>query len=147
MLCFLKNSKFEFLAFIFWIYNFNFVSCHVMWMLKLIPHLSLYCSHFKFSSIIPLDDISSEFGQNCNFLFLAFFFSIVPFYFVFMAALKIIPDLSFYYSHFNGLKFDMLICILTTFGTDFGHGLLIFLFLVTFWLSETGKIWGVGGIS
>ena len=26
---------------------------------------------------------------------------------------------------------------------DYGHGLLIFLYLVSFWLSETGQIWGL----
>ena len=75
----------------FWIWIFgNFfkfvtltLSCvHVMWMLKLIPNLSFYCSHFWFSMMIPLDDllnISSGFDQNYTFLFLAFFFSIVLF--------------------------------------------------------------------
>ena len=26
---------------------------------------------------------------------------------------------------------------------DYGHGLLIFLYLASFWLNETGKIWGL----
>ena len=54
-------------------------SCvHVMWMLKV-----LYCSNFKFSMMIPLDNllnISYRFGQNCNSVFSAFFFQLHPFY-------------------------------------------------------------------
>ena len=55
--------------------------------------------------IIPLDDLlnrSSGFGQNCNFLLLAIF-SNVPFHVVFVVAsnTKLIPDLSFYCSHFE----------------------------------------------
>ena len=70
-----------------WIFGnfFKFVtltlSCvHVMWRLKLIPHLSFYCSHFWFCMMIPLDgllNISPGFCQNCKFLFLANFFTCV----------------------------------------------------------------------
>ena len=68
-----------------WIFGnfFKFVTLtlacvHEMWMLKFIPHLSFYCSHFLFSMMIFLDgllNVSSRFGQNCNFLFLAIFFN------------------------------------------------------------------------
>ena len=56
--------------------------------------------------MIPLNGLvntSSEFGQKCNFVFLAFFFSIVPFHLVFVVAskIKLIPHLSFYCSHFE----------------------------------------------
>ena len=50
----------------------NLYSVHVIWMLKLIPDLSFYCSHFQFPMMIPLDgllNVSSGFGQNCKFLF------------------------------------------------------------------------------
>ena len=38
-------------------------------------------------------------------------------------------------------------CILTTFRTVHGHGLLIFVILALFWLSEMGQIWGFRAIS
>ena len=53
--------------------------------------------------MIPLDDllnIRSEFGQNCNSVFLSFFFSIVPFHLVFVVASKI-KLITFYCSHFE----------------------------------------------
>ena len=43
----------------------------------------------------------------------------------------------------NGLKFDMLMYLDRLQNwLIYGHGLLIFLVLVLFWLSETGQIWG-----
>ena len=50
-----------------------------MWMLKLIPHLSFYCSHFKFSVMIPLDGLPNKgtgFDQSYIFLFLAILFQL-----------------------------------------------------------------------
>ena len=69
-------------------------------------HPSFYCSNFKFPMMIPLDDIlniSSGFGPNYNFVFLAFFFSIVHLYLIFVVAskLKLIP---FYCNHFGWPK-------------------------------------------
>ena len=68
---------------------------YVMWLLKVDLHLQL---------LISYDDTSNRFtwrkfrvGENCNFVFLAFFFSIVPFHFVFVVAstAKLIPELTF----------------------------------------------------
>ena len=72
-------------------------------MLNLILYVSFYCSHFKFSMLIPLDNLqneSSEFGQNSNFNLWQFFFN-CAFYLVFVIALKIITELSFCYSNFE----------------------------------------------
>ena len=136
--------------------------------------------------LIPLGDllnISSGFGPNNNFVFLAFFFSIVPLYLIFVVVskIKLIPfycsyfgwleiwhaDVSwppflilaafwlsetgqicyfraFSWDHKGGMASNLACwCILTTVGSDdFGHGMLIFLILAPFWLSETVQIWG-----
>ena len=82
-----KTKSFEYLV-ISLNLNLWFFSCvHVMWMLKV-----LYCSNFKFSMMIPLDNllnISYRFGQNCNSVFSAFFFQLYPFYLMFVVASKI----------------------------------------------------------
>ena len=90
----------------------------------------------KFSMMIPLDGlINTCSGQNCKFVFLAFFFQLV---FVVTSKIKLIP---FFAVTSNGWKFDMLIYP-DHLGNwlDFDHRLLIFLILVAFWLSETGQI-------
>ena len=94
--------------------------------------------------MIPLEsllNISSGFGQNSNFQFLAIFL-IVPFPLVFVVAsnIMLIPHLRFIAVTLNGLKFNMLMYS-TTFKNwlDFGHCLLILLIVATSQLSEIGK--------
>ena len=92
--------------------------------------------------MIPQDDllnISSGFGQNCKFLFFKHFFH-SAFHLVFVVATT---NLSFYCSHFEWPEIwhaDVSWPLQN--WVDFGHHLLIFLILASFWLSETGQIWG-----
>ena len=95
-------------------------------MFKFIPDLSFYCSHFKFSMMIPVDGV----------LFFAFFNC--AFHLVFVVATT---NLSFYCSHFEwpavwhaGVSWPLQNWL------DFGDHLLIFLILTSFWLSETGQL-------
>ena len=101
VLSFVTNSKILFFGNFFKFSPFTLSCVHVMWMS--IPHPGFYCSNFKFSMMRPLGyllNIYSGFGPNCNFVFLPFFFSIVPFHLVFVVAskIKLIP---LYCSHFE----------------------------------------------
>ena len=99
VLSFVTNSKIWIFGSFFKFLPFTLSCVHVMWML--IPHPSFYCSNFKFSMMILLDllNISSGFGPNCNFVFLAFFSTVTFHLFSVVASkIKLIP---FYCSHFE----------------------------------------------
>ena len=74
-----------------------------------------------------------------QFVFLAIFFSIVPFHAVFVVASEI-KLILFIADPFIGLKLMMYPAHFENW-IDFGHHLLIFIILVAFWLNETGQIW------
>ena len=133
------NFKIIIFANFFKIVTLTLACVHVIWMFKFIPDLSFYCSHFKFSMMIPVDgvlNISSRFGQIHKFLFFAFFNC--AFHLVFVVATT---NLSFYCSHFEwpavwhaGVSWPLQNWL------DFGDHLLIFLILTSLWLSETGQL-------
>ena len=188
MLSFVKNS-------ITWVFGnfFKFslfaLSCfYVMWML--IPHPSFYCSNFRFSIMIPLDDllnISSRSGQIAIFFGIFFNCTFSPGLcggikdkvdsFLLQSLwttgnltcwcilttwrngwiLVIICWFSSFWLHFdlrfpgiflgtqgrNGLKFGLLMYSYHLQNRlDFGQGMLLFLILAPFWLSEAVQIWG-----
>ena len=75
---FFEKSKIWILSNFFKFISLTLCCVQVIWMLKLVPDLSVYCSFFEFSMMIPLDgllNIISEFGQNWGFLFDAKFFT------------------------------------------------------------------------
>ena len=53
VLRFLKNSKIRIWGYFFKFVNLTLYRVHVMWMLKFIPHLGFYYSHFGFTMMIP----------------------------------------------------------------------------------------------
>ena len=136
----LLAKKIDFWLFLIFLPNFVLCMCNMN--VKVHSSSPFYCSHFKFSMIILLDslfNISSGFGQNVfyfrHFFNCAFSLSICgPIKYeswVFNAVIM------------NGLKSDMLMYpdhlqkLL-----DFVLGLLSFLILALFWLSETGLHFG-----
>ena len=117
-----------------------------MWMLKLIPDLSFYCSHFSFCMKIPLDgllNISPGFCQNCNFLFWAIFFNCV-FSLSVCGSIRYKVDCShFQWSETWHADLPWPTSELSRFwsqSVDFPHfgNILVF-------LNETGQIWGFLG--
>ena len=134
MLRFLKSLKFwQFI----WNCNFDFVLCLCNINVDSWPKFLLQP---QFSMMIPLDgllNISSGLGQNCKFLFFTICFH-SAFHLVFVVATT---NLSFYCSHFEWPEIwhaDVSWPLQN--WLDFGHHLLIFLILASFWLSETGQI-------
>ena len=124
--------------------TFDFVCVNVMWTLKVDSSSEFLLQQLLvFHYIIPLDaslNSSTGSGQNCNFVFLAFF-SVVLCHLVFAVASRItlIPHQIFAAVSLNGMK------LLTYPGhvenwLDFGHHRLIFLILAEFLLCGTGQI-------
>ena len=111
-------------------------------------NLSLYCSHFEWPEIWHAD-VSwplqnwLDFGHHLLIIFIlsSFWLSETG---------QICHFRTFSGKRKGGMAWTLACwCILTTFRTysDFGHGLLIFLILSSFWLCETGQIGGFWGFS
>ena len=121
-----------------------FVLCLLVFMeaskIKLITHLSFYCSHFEWPEIShagvsrPLSELIRFLSSSVEFSYYGniltewnrsnlLFWGII---FRKQWSLKFVNYM--YFDHLQN-------CL------EFGHGLLIFFILVLLWLSETGQIW------
>ena len=113
----------------------------VAWKIKLIPHLSLHCSYFEWPEMQHAN-VSWPSWELIRFWSLSVDFT--HFGSILLKQAKFaISGIFLRTQRRNGLKFGMLMYSDHLQNRlEFGHGLLIFLIWVPFWLSKTGQTCG-----